>query len=76
MHSFLRLSKIIIKQEAMENFIFPVKIDDKMYELMNIFLILTGIPQKSWKKVIFFIFTEQTVKKAFTLGTITQRRRH
>ena len=38
---------------------------------MNIFPIMIGIPQKSCKRS-FFIFTEQTVKKAFTFGTLTQ----
>ena len=48
----------------MENFVFPdaMKTKLKMYDFMNIFPILTGIPQKS-SNMSFFIFTEQTVKK-------------
>ena len=62
----------------MENFVFPDEIKKKfmkMYELMNIFPILTGIPQKSCKRS-FFIFTEQTVKKAFTFWTGVVRQMH
>ena len=42
----------IVRQEAMENFVFPdeMKTKLKMYEFMNIFLILTGILQKSYKR--------------------------
>ena len=62
----------------MENFVFPDEIKTKfmkMYELMNIFPILTGILQKSCKRS-FFIYTEQTVKKAFTFWTTTRREMH
>ena len=40
----------------MENFVFPDEIKTKfmkMYELMNIFPILTGIPQKSCKRYFY-----------------------
>ena len=47
----------------------------KMYEFMNIFPILTGIPQKSCKRS-FFIFTEQTFKKAFMFWTGVVRQMH
>ena len=54
----------------MENFVFPdenkTKLKKKMQELMNIFPILTGIPQKSYKRS-WNIYTGKTVKKAFTL---------
>ena len=48
--------RVICIQEAMENFAFPdeIKTKLKMYEFMNIFLILTGIPQKKLQKVIFY----------------------
>ena len=61
----------------MENFVFPdeMKTKLKMYEFMNIFPILTWILQKSCKRS-FFIFTEQTVKKAFTFWTTTRREMH
>ena len=62
----------------MENFVFPDekdKIDDKMYEFINIFPILTGIPQKSCKRSSF-IFTEKTVKKTFAYWTPAQREMH
>ena len=55
----------------MENFVFPDEIKTKfmtMYELMNIFPILTGIPQKKLQKVIFY-FHWKTVKKAFSFWT-------
>ena len=62
----------------MENFVFPDENKAKlikMYELMNIFPILTGIPQKSCKRS-FFIYTGKTVKKAFTFWTATRREMH
>ena len=64
-------------QDAMENFVFPdeMKTKLKMYEFMNIFPNLTGIPQKKLQKV-FFIFTEQTVKKAFMFWTGMARQMH
>ena len=57
----------IYTQEAMENFVFPdeMKTKLKMYEFMNIFPILTGIPQKKATKGLF-IYTGKTVKKALT----------
>ena len=51
-------------QEAMENFVFPDEIKTKlmkMYELINIFPILTGIPQKSCKRS--FLFTLENSQK-------------
>ena len=59
---------IMLLQEAMENFVFPDENKTKlikMKELMNIFPILIGIPQKKLQKV-FFIYTGKTVKNAFT----------
>ena len=51
----------------MENFVFPDEIKTKfmkMYELMNIFPILTGIPQKSCKRS-FSIFIKKQSKRPF-----------
>ena len=62
----------------MENFVFPKENKTKlikMYELMSIFPILTGILQKSCKR-LFFIYTEKTVIKAFMFWTATQREMH
>ena len=44
-----------ILQEAMENFVFPYENQTKLIKI-NIFPILTGILQKSYKRS-FFIFT-------------------
>ena len=54
------IKRIMRKQEAMENFVFPDKIKTKLEinEFMNIFLILTGILQKSCKRS-FFIYTKK-----------------
>ena len=62
----------------MENFVFPDEIKTKiltLYELMNIFLILTGIPQKKVQKVIIY-FHWKTVKKAFSFWTGVARQMH
>ena len=62
----------------MENFVFPYENKTKLmkiYELMSIFPILTGILQKSCKWSLF-IYTEKTVIKAFMFWTATQREMH
>ena len=46
-----------------------------MYELINIFPFFDWNSAKKLQKVIF-IFTEQTVKKAFTFWTSTRREIH
>ena len=61
----------------MENFVFPDEIKTtfiKIYELINTFPILTGIPQKAAKG--HFYLHWKIVKKAFTFCTATRREMH
>ena len=56
-------------QEAMENFVFPDEIKTKlmkMYELMKKIPILTGILQKSCKR-LYFIYTGKSQKGLYVL---------
>ena len=45
---------IYIQQDAMENFVFPDEMKTILKMFMNIFPILTGIPQKSCKGHFLF----------------------
>ena len=66
-------------QEAMENFVFPNEINKtklmKMFKLMSIFPILTGILQKKCKRSFFLFTLEKQSKRPLRFDGV-QRQMH